>query len=89
MKNQKITFKALILSAISVLAFAIAYGQQDQQKTWYFNGKSLNFTGSTPQVESINAEHVLTASAANGVHDNSGDVFSMSLIIEYTTKTAI
>lgn len=74
MKNQRITFRALILSAISVFAFAITHGQDQQQKAWYFNGKSLNFTDGVPQIESLNVEHTETASAANGVHDNSGDL---------------
>lgn len=74
MKNQRITLKALILSAISVLAFTIAYSQQDQQKTWYFNGKSLNFADGVPQVESLNVEHTVTGSATNGVHNNDGDL---------------
>jgi len=68
MKHVKIS----IIISLLLAAIVQSYGQNTQMPKWAFNGKQIDFTQSTPQVQNTNASLSSPRFVSNAYYDNSG-----------------
>jgi hypothetical protein len=73
MKHVKIS---IILSFI-LAAFATSFGQTTQMPKWAFNGKQIDFTQSTPQVQNTNASLSSPRFVSNAYYGSMDDGYPM------------
>jgi len=64
-----------LLIVISLLGYTSSFSQEStQMKHWYFNGKQIEFTEASASVQELATQHQYTASCANGVYNQQGEV---------------
>ncbi|MEA1873523.1 MAG: hypothetical protein U9N51_03710, partial [Bacteroidota bacterium] len=69
MKHVKIS---IITISLLLAVIVQSYGQTTQMPKWAFNGKQIDFTQSTPQVQNMNANLAQPRFVSNAYYDNSG-----------------